>query len=185
MKTLILIATLLLSSMAYSKTVVVMGQSNAWGIVQHGALNAEVIDCTHRGQNIKKFQLNFSRKSFFGQCLEKAKGKKVDALVFWQGESDTVTTDRAIEWPYLASRLIRDIQTYVPGLPVIMVALHDGYPAQEVFNRWGWAYVREQQMNFMGVTVIDSSTYEFEPTHLHLTNAGYYEISLTINEYLK
>lgn len=184
MKTLIFITALLLSGMANAKTILVMGQSNAVGIVRSHALNTNVINCTKSGQPIAKFQLNFTRGSIFGNCMTKVHGK-IDAVVFWQGEADTRSMAAAEEWGYKASRLIRDIQSYAGSIPIVMVALNKYGCADCKALPEAWQSVRSQQLGFLGVTVIDSSDYEFKPDDVHLTPSGYADISLTIKEILK
>lgn len=187
MKTIILLAMLAFASISHAKTILVMGQSNATGLVKTQALDGEVINCTHRGQPIRKFQLNFTADSYFGQCLRKVQGKAVDALVFWQGESDTQSLAAAEQWGYMASRLINDIRTFAPGLPIIMIALHSGYCYCDNIGtvQEAWYSVRRQQLGFMGVTIVDSSDYEFKPDDVHLTTIGYIDISNKINELVR
>jgi hypothetical protein len=187
MKTLIILL-LLISFNSEARTVLIMGQSNAKGIIYSNSIQGEVIDCAISGMPIAAFHYSMVSTSIFGGCLYKTIGKHVDAIVFWQGEQDTGTQELSDAWGSSASDVIRELHNYFGwNTPLIMVVLHDG-GCPTCFNP-GWQSVRDQQLNFMtGFPKIDSGNYPFVQTgigaQIHLTVSGYVGIANNINSWL-
>ena len=179
---------------ASAKSIIVIGQSNAWGIVQYGGLgkktNTNIIDCTHPGQFISPF---LPGGDFFSDCMKKSKGRDIDTVVFWQGESDASEQLTAETWKAKALILLRTLRTRVCNdtTKLVVVALHDERYEIPNTNPY-WLYVRSMQNSLKGAYHIDSSNYpfnnDFHDNHnyfVHLTHDGYQMISKDIAEIVR
>lgn len=185
-KYLIAISLLLLTfaNNAQARNTVVFGQSNAAGIFWHGGLPGNVYNCTMSGKPIEYFKFSYSQTTAFGACIGLVGYNKVDAIVFWQGESDSIAP---AQWSYAASEVIYHLRKYFGvDVPIIMVVLHKWDVSYKGAIYDGWHKIREQQLGMYWVYKIDSEGYEFDAAtnYNHLTIAGYQTMGKDIDALL-
>jgi hypothetical protein len=186
MKIIIIVALLFTYNSAIAQTVVIAGQSNAVRLMRYSSIFADaVIDCTKPATAIKEFQFSLDQTSLFGKCFLGFNHKKIDAIIFWQGESDSFDNALAANWAASSSRFIDDLRRYIgdPRTPVIMIEMRPNGCA--TCNRVNWNIIRRAQVNFMLAYKIDSANYQFDELHnagMHLTDKGYSDMAIDINE---
>ena len=177
--------------------IVVIGQSNATGIVAYGGLasklGVDVVDCTHRGMPIKSFIPSYDSMSFYGDCLKKAQPYNVKAIVFWHGESDT-TIELVTQWTYKAMHVIRSLRQDLGDLkmPVVLVVLNN-QPSNIAHPRWQTMRAYQKRFTATNLHKVDSDKYLFKNENiagrmgerLHLTIESYGQISSEIALTLK
>lgn len=169
------------------KNILVIGQSNAgylsqldlagtWGTVD---CRANIFTSVRGGTGISAFMPSWSTASLYGRtsaAIENA-GAKLDAIVFWQGEQDSKTAETAKEWPGLATQVLQSYRVEYGAskdIPIFMFALNSFHQPTEKFIQY-WSFIRNRQFSMQrkGITVIDTSGYEFKGDLVHLTTAGY------------
>ena len=175
------------SATPVDKYYILIGQSNAYYMAEHSDLstptvNAHLINCGYRGQPIAYFRPSYNHDTAYGSCIKQAlDAPKIDGIVFWQGESDTVSLALAKEWEFSATGVIQSLKSDLgSNIPIVMVIIN-GFPS----TQWPyWLTVRASQCRFRtkNLALIDSSNYEFQPGNLHLTLAGYQAIGVDITK---
>lgn len=189
MKTLLLILSIMgVQAMACEpKNILVIGQSNAANLSQLDLATkwgetdcpATIFTSVRGGTGISAFTPNWSTASLYGRTTKaiEAAGVQLDAIVFWQGENDAKNVETAVAWSGLATQTIQSYRLEygkAKNIPVFIFALNDKHPLREEVTPY-WNHIRNWQfsMERKGITVIDSSAYEFKPDNVHLTWAGY------------
>lgn len=158
----------------------VIGQSNALGVVRHGNINDDIVDCTHSGKPLKTFMPSWDSNSYYFKCIEKTKGKNITGIILWQGESDTYRYADAMAWTARARSLLLNLRGDLGRrlTPIVIVTLNDlPHP-----NRAYWDLLRSSQERIVAknLSIVSSSGYQTKLDNVHYTDAGYVAISTKI-----
>jgi hypothetical protein len=163
-----------------ASNIVIIGQSNADLLAKNGHFDDNIINCGHHGQHIIKFMPDWSASSFYGDCIKKIGKRKIDNIIFWQGEQDTIELNDYTYWKACAKAVIKGLMddAGTNKTKIIMVVLNDKPHSMKY-----WLSIRNTQLNLSAPNMvrIDSSYYEFEPGNIHLTAFGYQSIADDIN----
>jgi len=176
---------------ASTKYYIVIGQSNAKGIVNYGDIEqrlsingnvAKIIDCTKSGTKIKYFMPSWLNNTLYGNCLANVSNKNVFGIIFWQGESDTLTMDCSDNWAINVMTLLSQLRIDAGNneTKIIIIALNGLHNNQSYYI--GWPKIRSDGLKLVAknLIVIDSDNYPFSPGNIHLTQTGYEQISQDI-----
>ena len=181
---------LLLFTANANAVTVIIGQSNARGIYDSGVIK-NAINCSYPGEKISMF---LKGGEYYSKCIKDIGNRKVDAVIFWQGESDSVSEIEAKQWKAKTLKVLRSLRKDVCNkkTKLIVVLLNNVNP-DPVFPYW--LTVRDSQLELKGGVKIDSGYYPFESElyangnyyygNIHLTKEGYKMISQDINNTIR
>ncbi|XP_074264029.1 putative carbohydrate esterase At4g34215 [Silene latifolia] len=138
-----------------------------------------LVPCAEGGTNISQWAKG---GRLYGQLVRRATaslrdGGSIQALVWYQGESDTLVKVDAERYQQRLEKLFLDIRTDLqsPMLPIIQVAIASGEgPYIEE--------VRQAQMavNLLNLKTIDAKGLALEPDKLHLTTPAQVQLALKL-----
>ncbi|KAF7817465.1 putative carbohydrate esterase [Senna tora] len=130
-----------------------------------------LVPCAIGGSNISEWERG---KVLYNQMMRRAKaslqqGGTISALLWYQGESDTLTYHDAHAYATRLRKFFSDVrdQLHSPLLPIIQVALASGSgPYIET--------VREAQlgMDLLNLRTVDAKGFPLEPDGLHLSTSA-------------
>lgn len=164
---------------ANEKNYAVIGQSNAYYMANTPVLKntlstpetrVNIINCSHPGQKVKMFTASWLETTYFGNCLHQIGNRKLDGIIFWQGESDTKLIFDANRWPIIARGILVSlrVETDSGNIPIVMIALNNlSHPLGPY-----WKDIRGYQISMVAPNLhkLDSSNYQFRPDNVHLLN---------------
>ena len=186
-KALAAVALVFLSMSVNAAVVVLMGQSNAARLYESGAVqrlfkNDQVVNCGHRGQKVETFLPSEDKGSYYRSCVDAVAGRRVRAVVWWQGESDSQLAQDADAWKprfkRVMSSFLKEVGTR--GTKLVVMTLKQSDP-KLLAHFPQWDSVRMQQKSVPGIK-IDTSGYSYrydegginlEGVSLHCDGGGY------------
>lgn len=140
-----------------------------WVLHKHSSIGTiGLVPCAIGGTKIIEWRRG---SEFYNQMIRRAEaavrgGGKILALLWYQGESDTVDLENAKLYGSRLERLFQDVRAdlFLPSLPIIQVAIASGKgPHIEMIRQ------AQQELNLENVKCIDAMGLPLEPDHLHLT----------------
>lgn len=157
---------LLFALPCHAYTALVLGQSNltrdtgvADGFVS--AMTAmrgepvEVINCAVPDTRIAQHARSWVRSNIYADCLAKIGGRRIDGILWWQGENDTMQKGWALDWAkcFLAI-VVGWRQDLGYSVPIAVAVLHNEANPPYPY----WATVRALQAALEGPGVVLVST---------------------------
>lgn len=180
---------------------IIVGQSNAVGILTYGGLaeklsvngqSAELINFTKGGTEIEQFLPDHDSISLYGLALGRIRNfgatGKIAGIVFWQGERDAGThPDWYLYWLERVATVLQSLRVDCDCLnvPIAFVILNS-LPHSTAFPHWAQIRNYGQRVTLLNCTKIDPTPYEwatdaaYPNDKVHLTQAGYQAISQDI-----
>ncbi|XP_068655044.1 probable carbohydrate esterase At4g34215 [Aristolochia californica] len=151
------------------------GMPFARGVLGRCGGTVGLVPCAVGGTQIAEWERG---RHLYEEMVRRARasreeGGRIRALLWYQGESDTLSKQAAETYKGNMERLIRDARSDLglPDLPIIQVALASGE------ERWR-EVVREAQlkMDVHNVVCVDAMGLELRDDHLHLTTKAQVEL---------
>ncbi|KAJ8763279.1 hypothetical protein K2173_026180 [Erythroxylum novogranatense] len=146
---------------------------------EHGAVAVGLVPCAVGGTKISEW----SREArLYGKLVSRANesvknGGTIRAVLWYQGESDTVKKQDAKDYKQKMEKLIMNLRSdlNIPSLPVIQVALASG-EGKFIEN------VRKAQLgiNLPNVKTVDAKGLTLKTDHLHLTTTSEVQLGLKL-----
>ncbi|KAL6509369.1 hypothetical protein OROGR_022679 [Orobanche gracilis] len=137
--------------------------------------NIGLVPAAVAGTTISQWQRGHCLYNRFLARAEAAvlRGGIIRAMLWYQGEADTATSQDAIKYKTLLKQFFTDIRTdlFLPSLPIIQVALASGSEGANVSDI---DIVRKAQLELKlpCVKCVDAKGLELEPDGIHLTTAS-------------
>lgn len=102
-------------------------------------------------------------------CVEAAKGQKVDAIVYWQGESDAYNS--ITNWVDHFTQTVAGFRAKLGNIPVVFAQI--AYTTDPDWNR-GWQSIKDQQasVNISGVKMIKTDDLAVLADTVHIDSAS-------------
>ncbi len=143
-----------------------------------------LIPCAKGETSIMEWQQDYSDQSLYGSCLKRIRAAglfgKVDGIIFFQGEADTVDPEMASHLPLAVNNYAEMFEKYIsdmrtdlgdPSLPVVFAQIGSNKNSQKYIN---WAIIQQQQkeVELTCSAMITSDDLELRD-EVHFTTASY------------
>jgi Carbohydrate esterase, sialic acid-specific acetylesterase len=143
-----------------------------------------LIPCAKGETSIMEWQQNYSDQSLYGSCLKRIHAAeqtgRIDGIIFFQGEADTVDPGMAPRLPLAVNNYAEMFEKYVndmradlgdPNLPVVFAQIGSNKNNHKYAN---WTIIQQQQKNVVLTcsAMITSDDLELRD-EIHYTTASY------------
>jgi hypothetical protein len=157
----------------------VMGQSNAVRFSPAGAqvfnasyVNASVANCAVEGTLIDQW---VAGGQLYNACMAKISNVPVDAIFYYQGESDAMAKDTADTWAQKFTAIVRALQAQFPGKPIVFAQI-DGTTRPNFLAYWTNVQDQQASISLPGVTMIKTSDIPYDGD-IHLPPSSEEEVA--------
>jgi hypothetical protein len=150
--------------------------ADAWAEINPSE-NIAVVPCAKGGSSITEWAASKSRETLYGSCLArilKAREKGViKALLWYQGEADTNSSENAAQWPKRFTAILESLRKDLasPKLPVVYTQIArrgDKYKNEPSMQAWDQLMARQKDVHLPGVKMITADGIQFREDQLHL-----------------
>lgn len=151
----------------------------ARALLKHRNRPILLVPCAKGGSAIGRWAPGAGRDTLYGACLARAReaGGRVAGMLWYQGESDTGSAEKAAAWKAsfetLVASLRRDLAA--PRLPVVFVQLADRATSPERAARYpAWETVQQAQtsLSLRCTRMVPAKDLPLNADELHLSTAG-------------
>lgn len=139
-----------------------------------------LVPCAKGASAIGQWAPGGGRDTLYGSCLRRARAVgagHVAGILWYQGEADAVSSDRAKAWPQAFHGLVASFRADLDNehLPVVVVGLGDKARAPDKGARWpGWEQMQQMQATLAlpCVATVSAQGLPQNPDELHLSTAA-------------
>ena len=139
-----------------------------------------LVPCAKGGSTTQDWAFSYFRNSLFGSCIDRAlraralTGGDFAALLWYQGESDSVSPETAEGWASRTQAIWDNFRQSLgeSGLPILYVRLPESFPA--IYT--GWRTTQAEQSFLMSVErrqIWIQAPSLINPDQIHLSTAGH------------
>jgi hypothetical protein len=149
-----------------------------------------LVPCAKGGSRIDAWMPAPARDTLYGSCLARAREAatrgQIAGMLWYQGESDTVTREQADRWPRDFATMIAAIRLDLaaPGLPLVIVGIADRPPAEKPGARPYWAQVQSAQasLRMSCAQMVPAAGLPLKPDGLHLTTPAQRQLGVALSQ---